>query len=476
MGGNSPDHNSDHRSDHSPDHSPGFTERLTTALTGSPATPLVFLGNFEVEQQWARGEHTLPRVSAASANAVVNRMDEFTLLLAGGSHHVVLKARPDEEYLGYLTALGLDLPRMHVVSHQEPQRTVTEDALADPALLRTLSGLAAGGAQLAVHGVSEVEERLAAVSGLPVAGPDAATCKAVNSKVYSRRLADEAGLRQPRGWACQTLAELADAFEAAGASEGGRYVVKEAFGVSGKGIAMLESPRRRERVHHLIARQAERSGRSAVAFVVEEWVDKRADLNYQFTVGRDGTVRFDFVKELLTENGVHKGHRMPADLTPAQSTTLRSAAEVLGKRLAADGYFGVVGVDAMVDPAGELYPVVEINARNNMSTYQARLQERFVGEGRVALARHYPLRLDAPLPFGEVRRLLGGLLLERAGGTGLLVNNFATVNAGFPADGTPGAPVDGRLYGIVVADRAEDLHATDAEIADRLAARGENRS
>ncbi|MFF4016208.1 ATP-grasp domain-containing protein [Streptomyces sp. NPDC001843] len=451
---------------------PGFRARLATALTGSPDTPLLFLGNFEVEQQWARGEHTLPRLSAATANAVVNHMDEFALLMGGGSDHVVLKTRPDDDYLAFLDGLGVELPRIHVAGHQDPQRTVTEDALDDPALIKALSGLAADGCRITAHGISQHEQRLAAATGLPLAGPDPVTCKAVNSKVYSRRVADELGLRQPRGWACETLTQLADAFAAATDDTGARHVVKEAFGVSGKGIAVLESRRRSDRILGMLRKQAERSGNEAVAFVVEEWVAKQADLNYQFTVSRDGSVHFDFVKEQLTEGGVHKGHRMPARLSAAQQHVVRDAADRLGKRLAADGFFGVVGVDAMVDPAGELYPVVEINARNNMSTYQVGLQERFVTAGRIAVARHYPLRLTSPLPFEETRRLLDGLLFDTSRGTGLLVNNYATVNAAFPDGGEPAAgTVDGRLYGVAVADSDAGIDALDAEITARLATR-----
>jgi len=440
-----------------------FNARLKRAVTGRPDAPLVFLGNFEVEEQWARGEHTLPRVSAASGSAVVNHMDEFALLLAGPADHVVLKAAPDADHLAYLTGLGVELPTVHVVAEQDPLRNVTEDALVDPALVKTLSGL---DAHLVAHGVSEVEERLAAATGLPLAAPDAATCKSVNSKVYSRRVADELGLRQPAGWACDTLEQLERAFaEAAPLVERGeKVVVKEALGVSGKGIAVLESPRRIDRLFRMIAKSVEKSGQERIAFCVENWVAKKTDLNYQFTVGRDGATHFDFVKELYTEGGVHKGHRMPARLSGAQTDELVATAGLLGKKLAADGYFGVVGVDAMVDPDDGLYPVIEINARYNMSTYQVPLQERFVGEGLIALARHYPLRLTGELGFGTVRALLDGLVLDRPGGTGLLVNNFATVNAGARAD----AAFDGRLYGIVVGASDAEIAAVDAEITTRL--------
>lgn len=446
----------------------GFTARLKTAVLGRTDVPLVFLGNFEVEQQWARGEHTLPRVSAAGGNAVVNHMDEFALLLAGPDDHVVLKTRPDPTYLDYLTGLGIQLPTVHVVARQDPQLTVTEDALADPELLSVLSGLGWSGAHLTAHGVSEVEEELAARTGVELAAPDAVTCKAVNSKTYSRRVADELGLRQPAGWACDRVADLDAAF--AGAADlirqGHRVVVKEAYGVSGKGIAVVDSERRADRLRRMIEQKARQAGSERIAFVVEDWVAKRADLNYQFTVARDGSVRFDFVKEAITDNGVHKGHRMPPNLTEGQIDQLRDCAALLGKQLATDGYYGVVGVDALVEPDGGIFPVIEINARNNMSTYQVPAQEVFVGDGRVAMARHYPMRLIAPLPFATVRTLLAGLLIDRPGGSGLLVNNFATVNAGARLAGADG--FDGRLYGLLVADTVTQLDALDTAITARL--------
>ncbi len=325
-----------------------------------------------------------------------------------------------------------------------------------------------------MHGVSTLEEDLSERTGLALAAPDAAVCKRVNSKIYSRKLADELGLRQARGWTCDTPAELAAAVEAAGEllAAGRKVVVKDAFGVSGKGIVVLESERRLARLHQMALKQAERSGAEHVALVVEEWVAKRADLNYQFTVGRDGSVHFDFVKEALTEGGVHKGHRMPARLSAAQVEELVEAARRIGARLAADGYYGVVGVDAMVDPDDGLYPVVEINARNNMSTYQAVLHDGLVRDEDVAVARHYPVRLTRPLPFDALREVLGDLLLDGAGDrTGLFVNNYATVNAAAPADAAASAETfDGRLYGVLVADSEERIEAMDHEITRRLAA------
>jgi D-alanine-D-alanine ligase-like ATP-grasp enzyme len=447
---------------------PDFNSRLKTMVAGTPDASLVFLANFEVEEEWGRGEQRLPRFTADSGAALVTAMDEFAVLLAGPDDHVVLKTAPDGDYLEYLGDLGIALPALHVAAPYRRTATVTEAVLADPALLDRLAALGRAGCRLAPHGVSASEERLSERTGLPLIAPPAAVCRAVNSKIYSRRLADEAGIRQPSGWACETVTELERVLPDAAAllDAGHRLVIKEAYGVSGKGLAVLDSRQRLDRLHRMIAQRASRAGDERIAFVLERWVDKRADLNYQCTVGVDGVVHFDFVKRALTEKGVHKGHRMPADLSAAQHAVLAFAADAIGKKLAADGYFGVAGVDALVEPDGGVYPVIEINARNNMSTYQIRLQERFVGPGRWAMARHYPLRLDRPVGFAAVAGAVGDLLLGHPGGAGLLVNNFATVNAGAGGDG----PFDGRLYGLLVADSVEELDDIDATIEARLAA------
>lgn len=163
---------------------------------------------------------------------------------------------------------------------------------------------------------------------------------------------------------------------------------------------------------------------------------------------RDGATRFETVKTALTEDGVHRGHRFPPDLRPDEVEDLRSAATVIGKRLADEGYYGLVGVDAMLGTDGTLYPCLEINARFNMATYQNRIAEALFGPAQHALAAVIHLRPTRRYAFSEVSRALGALLYRSPGGTGVLINNYATLNAAV----TPGKKSAGRLYVICVAD------------------------
>ena len=195
--------------------------------------------------------------------------------------------------------------------------------LDSPAALQRLSAAAGGGAHLLPMGTTAWEQRLAEASGLPLAVPDAATFARVNSKIYGRRLAARAAcvragrlLRDRR-----RVRRDPGRLPAAGSAPAGlRIVVKDAYGVSGKGLVVLDSPvkRRQSAAHGATARRA--TGDQRLHVVVEEWLPKQCDLNYQVTIARDGRINLDFVKQALTENGVHKGHVMPprADRRPAR--------------------------------------------------------------------------------------------------------------------------------------------------------------
>lgn len=447
-----------------------FTTRLRRAATGSSATRLSFIGNFEVEEQWARGETTLPRVGSAQGQAIVNRMDEFALWLGAADDVVFLKSDPDSDYLAALRDLGFDLPRIRIVGEPTADRNITEDLIADEAAADPEKQLA--DTWLLPHSVSVQERELADRLGLRIAAPDAETCKRVNSKVYSRRLADEHGIRQAEGATATDIDELST-LVAVGhrmLADGRTVVIKEAFGVSGKGISVIDTPAKLDRLAAIVSRRAAKNDGRA-AFCLEEWLPKAQDLNYQFTIDRDGTAVFDAVKVAVTRNGAHRGHSYPAQLHDHHVEEVEAAMGRIAADLAADGYFGVVGVDALIDTAGTLYPVLEINARLNMATYQAAIDEIVAADRRRARAKHFELRLDRPIPYRVIHDVIGDAAYSRDDPNGLIVNNFATVNAAFELlDGCARAP--GRLYGVLLGDTEEALDRMDELIGRRLAAAG----
>jgi hypothetical protein len=442
--------------------STNYLRALKNALTGSGSSQLVFLCNFEAEAQWALDYVGLPAPGITASAAIVQRMEELGCLLAGSDDVLILKHPLDRDYRAYLARLGLPPPEAAVPENVVPGRSTTEDVLHSPLLLGRLSRLASEGALLLPMATTGAEEELASRCGLPLAVPGAATFERVNSKIYGRRLCRDAGLRTVPGHCCESVTELAGILDrySPALEAGGRVVVKEAYGVSGKGLIVLDQPAKAGRLLRMIQRRAARTADPRLHLVVEEWIDKRYDLNYQLTISRDGGISLDFIKVALTEDGVHKGHLMPAPLTASQRGELELAAAEVGKRLHADGFFGVVGIDAIAGADDTIYPVLEINARLNMSTYQGSVLELCQPDGYVALARHYSLRTGAPWEFSRVSQALGELLDPgRAPGTGyLIITSFGTAAAG-------------RLYAILIAPDQARLAVIDGaahEILSRL--------
>lgn len=439
----------------------GFCGRLKKALVGDPHARFVYVNNFEVERVWGRGEPALPGTGLSFSAATVNRIEEVGLPLAEPGDVVVLKEPPDPAFAAYLKGVGLFDGEVLAIDRNNPGRTVTEDALDSPRLLAALRALNDGRTYLAPLGVSALEERLADAAGLPLAGPAASVFRDVNGKIFSRELVDAAGLTPVPGSVCRTVDELAAALRShLGPAGAPAVVVKESLGVSGRGLVVLDSRERADRLLRMVARAAP-DGR--VAVVVERWIEKRMDLNYQFLMDRDGRFAFETVKTALTRNGVHRGHLFPPALGAPELAQLENAAAVLSKALYAAGYHGLVGVDAILGADGTLYPCLEINARFNMATYQNRFAERLIPDGVSALATSFELRPERAYDFEEVAEALGAVPLisaepTGAAGRGLLVTGFATLNATVLAEGRP----YGRLYGVLLGANEPDVLALHA--------------
>jgi D-alanine-D-alanine ligase-like ATP-grasp enzyme len=447
----------------------GFAKRLKRDLVEDENARFVYLNNFEVERSWAVGEPGLPGAGITFASATVNRMEEMGVPLAEDSDIVLLKAPMDGDYASYLRAVDASAGEVVAVEKSLPSHTVTEDVLESPQTLDFLRGLADGRTYLMPMGISAAEEQLSDMVGLPLAGPRAAICKTVNGKVYSRRLVDSFGLTPVPGVVCERVAELSGAVHAQ-LARGGRAVVKESLGVSGRGMAVVADAGAADRLLRLIGR---RGPEARADMVVESWIEDAVQLNYQFLVSRSGQVRFEAVKEAVLHNNVHQGHRFPVPLSAEHLAGLEEAARVIGRALHADGYYGVAGVDAMIGPDGTLYPCLEINARFNMSTYQSRIAERFIADGRHAVAATFNLKLSRAHSFRGVAAALGRDLFDGTNLPGVLINNFATLNAGV---GSGPGPFHGRIYGICIAAGADEALAVRNRTEECLRALTENGS
>lgn len=445
-----------------------FDKKLKKLLVNDENAQFIYINNFEVEEVWAEDDvFKLPTFTLGKSNRVVNRMEELGLFLATDEDFLILKEDVDFDYISFLIENNLTLPKRIILEKNYPELNVTENILQCEDTLCALRSLQGENIYLMPFGPSNLEERLSELVGIPLATPTASICKKVNSKIYSRNLNNTFRIEQIPGYNCESIEELEKGFQLLKQFliQGEKLVIKDANGVSGKGIVVIDSEKKFFNYCNFVKKSFKKNSNQKFQMVIEKWITKTCDLNYQFIIGKNGEIEFNFVKESIVENGVHQGHVIPSRLNETQVNELINAANIIGKALYTDGYFGVVGVDAILSTDGTLYPNLEINARFNMSTYQSLIQEKFIGDNKFALANKKNFLLDSYLSFKELKILLSDLLFKDNEGIGILITNFATVNAAFQSNGTS---FEGRLYYVIVEKDMESVWILEEEIKKRI--------
>nr|AQQ74979.1 hypothetical protein [uncultured bacterium] len=428
----------------------------------------VWMSNFEAERFWAdKNVAQLPKFSQPEDVAIVNRLEEMSLFLAEEPDILILREQSDRGFLDYLSDLGYRLPTILAVNPENKLSAIAEATLANGQVCEQLSRASQNGSMafFLPYAKTRLEEQIMEKTGLQNVGPTAAVCEKINSKIYSRVLSNELGLRTIKGWECESFQALEESFKIASAdlASGQKLVLKESMGVSGKGLYVAENERQAQQIISMLRRK-DKAG-VQFAFVLEHWVDKQRDINYQIFVSASGKVELLAIKEIVAEKGVHMGHRFPPALSPSQLEAYEQAGQAVGKRLFADGYVGVAGIDSIIDRDGEVYPVLEINARFNMSTYQLGL-ERLIPPGAKVIAKYYPLLLKEKLSFNYLTDLIGPSLYKRgSAGGGALIQNFATVNVNSDAGA---APFKGRLYVLLIGEDDDQLARLDRTMIEKL--------
>ena len=202
---------------------------------------------------------------------------------------------------------------------------------------------------------------------------------------------------------------------------------------------------------------------------MEQWIEKEKDINYQILIYSAGDVQFLAIKESFARGAVHAGHRCPPELTTAQLSVYSAAALAIGKELHRAGYSGIAGVDSIVDREGNVYPILEINARFNMSTYQLSL-ERALEPGARFIVKNYQLFLQNRVRFQDLARGLGEALFGvrgRMSGVGIMC--FATVNCNVKSSASQ---AKGRLYVFIAGKDSSEIDSLDLKTQKCLEACG----
>jgi hypothetical protein len=341
-----------------------YAEHASRLAPGPPGK-VVRIGTFNAESYWRpHARVTLPSIHDPSTAELVVAMDELLVPWChpGSTLFTMLPIHPAQA--DYLRSIGLAFEPRPLFASIEKWREVGKPPCAYQVAAENQTAPAWPDLALSPYAVTPSFHVLARSRGQSHLWPDPLCVAKVNSKVFSTRLnqsifpkADIAVIR--------TLSELQDF---ATSLSGRPFLVKDPFGLSGKGHFLVSDGAGLARLQKFLSRQ--QNAGSEIELVAEAFIEKIADFSCSCELSADGRITFRSV-QLMFNHGFSYIGSQPAD--PAFLADLRrqnyfETLEPFLRAVHEEGYWGPVCIDSMLLADNRIWPVVEINARESMGT------------------------------------------------------------------------------------------------------------
>jgi hypothetical protein len=398
----------------------------------------IHFGTFNSERWWRPTDLAeLPAVRSDRGGAVVATMDE--VLVAGcGPGDLLITRRP----LCLAVRQSLADANIHFdhLSVEEVDssdyRSSVEELPVERLLManRRLAALVGAYDDVRPYAILPDTVSLLATWGRHKQVPPVEIVKRVNTKTWSNALVRKLGLL-----GCAEVVRSVDELSSAVRNCGSMVVIKDPYGVSGSGILRVGSPGVLRAIERVLRRQEEDGRR--VELLVQPELPKRCDFSGHLRLERDGTTRILGI-QVMTNHGfryVGSGPAGPELLSLLTSQRYRNVLEEVGAALAAEGYWGPVGVDSMVLEDNTLVPVLEINARNSFGLLALVAGERVAHMGLLCHLWQLGLTIGPDRSVEDVLAALrkGGVLYRGGAQAGVLVLGSGSLSE-----------PDGRMYGL----------------------------
>ncbi len=166
-------------------------------------------------------------------------------------------------------------------------------------------------------------------------------------------------------------------------------VLKSCFGMAGRGLVFSDGAK--------TLLFCQKQWKLGLPVICEPWVKRDLDFSTQWVISNSGEIAFIGATICKTSTkGVHEANIAGMEVPTYVEQQKAVAMEVL-QEMANMGFYGEVGIDAMVYNGDQLQPIVEINARKTMGLITLMVQQKFHPEKEVKLS-YVPSKEPTPLP------------------------------------------------------------------------------
>jgi hypothetical protein len=418
----------------------------------------IHCGAFNAEDYWRDlNLAKLPAMSDKEANNIVLAMDELLFPFCAKDDVLITRFKMDNAHKDYLASIGICFANNDVSlgNDSADDKTIKQKSvfqlLFETADGQYFNGLLAQASELCPFATVPFTEEVCKKYNISYTGSSLDTIKKVNSKIYSTGLRDKLEVKN-----IAQIANSATEMEHIGKTffKESSFIVKDEFGVSGKGNLLIESEGILERIIRYLEVQ-EGQGKQ-VKFVLEPFLDKQDDFSCQFYIDQHGQTKIISVQKLQNNDFIYLGSCTAEKefLDFLECSNYFDLVQKIGDELFREGYNGHVCMDSMVLKNGELEPIVEINARKSMSLikhYTDLHVSKFSVQGNMTCFFTGGSRM---IEFGDILEAMDrwGILWKPGMRSGFvpMSPNSLLINK------CNNRTYKGRLYSYIIADRMEE--------------------
>jgi hypothetical protein len=382
--------------------------------------------NINQEQDWNE-EVVFPTINDTDQLKLVIQQEQQQFFLASQEDTMLIRHKPNPEFLSYLEDYGVKLPNFLSLGKIED---VPWDKLE---LINTL---------IIPFMVTENIEKAALKQGAKIFGGEYNLVKELNNKFYTRELAINYNFQVTKGYFCTDIEQLEGSYKLLKELGFEKVVVKVPFGSSGKGLKIIETDKNFKLLSKFISRRSNK-----FRLLIEGWHYIQRSLNSQILIQDDNIYILAVTEQKIDNNGVYIG----TDFVPSFEVDIMKSYHAELKRLGAilrkKGYRGIIGVDSIIDDKGTIYPIIEINARFTQVTYLLRLVDTLIKKSYNNIQSSFNrFESKKPINFKEVVTALTNLF-EPDDKNKFLIYTYAEENLG-----------DKTIYRIFILFYGKDQH------------------
>jgi len=275
------------------------------------ALKTVHLGSFDAEAFWRDPElASLPALPDQAGRRIVNAMDELLFLGCKAGDLLLTRFPMQAAFVDYLGQIGFAFEHnadpLDSETIQERQTSIFDILVnSSPEACELLAGVSLIAPYAIVPGTQEFCHKYS----IPFDGPSLAAVVKANSKAISHQMAVDLGLKN-FGCLVGSSSELVE--QGMRTLADGPLIIKDLFGVSGKGSLVVQSESMLKRIGAHLAAQEKKGKR--VSLLIEPFLAMKLDFSCQIRIEPAGQVQFLGLQQMHNHQlAYHGSSRLDAE-------------------------------------------------------------------------------------------------------------------------------------------------------------------